>query len=120
MVDLSGVFGAALAAIYDDAILYEPAEDQDDGTGTITHGEPTPYGCDVQIEAATLTMRGAEDFVATDVRVLILTATVAVTPPIGAVLAVTSGRHAGERYRLLSRDVDPGSAAWDMRGRLLR
>jgi Fe2+ transport system protein FeoA len=120
MVDLSGVFGATLSFAYDDATLSQAATATDDGTGSISRGAPTSHPCKVQVEAATLAMRGSDDFADTDVRLLVLTATCAVNPVIGDELAITSGKHAGERYRIQSRDIDPGAGAWDMRGRLLR
>ena len=111
MVDLSGVFGAAFAGVYDDAVLHRPGKIQDTA-GTITRGQPSEHPCKAQVDAATQAMRGADGFVETDVRILVLASTVGVAASTDDEI-VTGGR----RWKIASVSQDPARTHWEMRGR---
>lgn len=112
MVNLAGVFGAAMASIYEDATLHRPGATTDDGTGTITTAPPSDHTCKAQIDTATEAMRRDEGYASTDVRILVPTATVDVEPTTDD--TITAG---GQEWRIMSVQSDPARGAWDMRGR---
>jgi hypothetical protein len=111
------MFGAALAGIYEDAVLYRRGAATDDGTGSISVGGDTPHPCKAQVDSATQGMRAAKDFVETDMRVLVLTNSCGARPAVEDTIDVISGRWAGTTWRIMSRGLDPAGAAWEMRGR---
>lgn len=106
---------AGLAAIgpYVDAVATWPGTPTYDAGGSIvTPGTPASYPCRVQIDAPTQQMREAEGFLQTDVRILVLAASLAVPLDTGA--RVTAG---GVTYALLSCQGDPAGVGFECAAR---
>jgi hypothetical protein len=119
MVNLAGIFGAALSPIYDAATLHRRGPAVYDVGGRITAPGPGEFDCRVQIEAATEAMRADKDFAETDMRLLLLTASCSSMPVVGDEVAVRQGHWAGTKWSVKSRGSDPANGAWEMRGRKL-
>lgn len=83
----------------------------DDGGSIIVPGGVAYRPCSVQIDVATTAMRGAEGFVDTDVRFIVLSATL--TGPLGtdAEVEVLAGPFAGT-WSVSSLERDPVAAGW--------
>jgi hypothetical protein len=89
---------------------------KDAGGSIISPGVPIRLGCKAQFDAATQAMRLAEGFLETDVRILVLAATLAGALDTAARIEVATGQYAGT-WTLLSCQRDPAGIGYECRGR---
>lgn len=112
-VGFSGTFGGPFI----DATATWPGTPIKDAGGSIVMpGTPVSLACKAQFDVATQAMRQAEGFISTDVRVLVLSATLAGTLDEAARIVVPSGPYGGT-WALLSVVRDPAGIGWECRGR---
>lgn len=116
-MSFAGLFGAALSGLYEDATLHRRSSPAYDAGGAITTGMPASFGCKAQISSASTAMRADKGFVSTDMRVLVLTSTLATRPSTDDEISIQTGPWAGTRWSIQSRGTDPANGAWEMRGR---
>lgn len=115
--DIAIGFSDIAGAPYVDAVATWPGTPVKDAGGSIvTPGTPVSLPCKAQFDAATLAMREAEGFLQTDVRILVLAATLEGELDTAAKLVVASGDHAGT-WTLLSCQRDPAGIGFECRGR---
>ena len=88
----------------------------DAGGSIVTPAVPVNLPCKAQFDAATQAMRLTEGFVETDVRILVLSASLARALDEKARIIVASGERAGT-WALLSVTRDPVGIGWEARGR---
>jgi hypothetical protein len=112
MVSFAGLFGAALAGVYEDATLHRRASPSYGGGGAITTSSPTTFACKAQIQAMSERMRAAEGYADSDQRIFILASSLAVMPTSDD--EITLG---GTRWGIASVDQDPARSYWEVRGR---
>jgi hypothetical protein len=112
MVSFAGLFGAALAGLYEDAVLHRRASPSYDDGGAITAGSPTTFACKAQAQAVTERMRAADGYADTDQRIFILASSLATEPTTEDELTLR-----GVRWGIASVDQDPARTYWDIRGR---
>lgn len=89
---------------------------KDAGGSIVSPGVPASLACRVQFDATTQAMRTDAGFLSTDVRILVLAATLAANLDDTAKIVVASGRYAGT-WTLLSCQSDPAGIGWECRGR---
>ncbi|WP_426163093.1 hypothetical protein [Sandarakinorhabdus sp. DWP1-3-1] len=110
---LAQIFGAAFGSIYLPATLHRRQAPTYDAGGSVVAGAGfADVSCRAQVEAAGYAMRSAEGFVDGDVRILILSATLA-----GAVTTDDEVTVSGKRWLIASVASDPAASYWDLRGR---
>jgi len=110
--DIGLAFSAAFGGPYHDArVIDQVAPVYDDGGSIITPGGVEYRPCSVHIDVATDAMRRAEGFVDTDVRFIVLAATL--TGPLGtdAEVEVLAGPFVGT-WSVSSLERDPVAAGW--------
>jgi hypothetical protein len=112
VVSFAGLFGAALAGLYENATLHRRASPSYGDGGAITGGTPQTFSCKAQPQAMTERMRMADGYADTDQRIFILASTLATTPTTDDELTL-----AGTRWGIASVDQDPARSYWDIRGR---
>ncbi len=116
--DIGLAFSQAFGGIFWPAQIITQGEIEYDDGGSIIPGtgEPTKRPCQAQVDAATLAMRQADGFVDTDVRFIVLAATLA--GPLGteARIEVLEGPFAGI-WSVSSLERDPVAAGWVGTGR---
>lgn len=94
-----------------------PGTPTKDAGGSITAaGTPVSKSCNAQFDAATQAMRQAEGFLETDVRILVLAASLDGALDEAARIVVASGTNAGT-WSLLSVTRDPAGVGYECRGR---
>lgn len=112
---LATAFAEKLGAPFHNAVLHYPGTPTYDAGGSIVSpGTPSQVSCRVQVDVVTEDMRLDADFLARDVRLLILGPTLLTTEP---ELAVSAGPFSGQRYSLRSASRDPAGIGWEARGR---
>ena len=89
---------------------------KDDGGSITSAGTPIRRDCRAQFDAATQAMRLAEGFLETDVRILVLAATLDGTLDTKAKIVVATGANAGT-WTLLSCQRDPAGIGYECRAR---
>jgi len=89
---------------------------KDPGGSVVWPGTPVRYPCRAQFDTATQAMRATEGFLETDVRVLVLAATLAVPLDSMAQIRVAEGQYAGV-WALLSCARDPVGIGYECRAR---
>lgn len=110
-------FAAQFGAPYGDAVaVWAGTPIYDDGGSIVTPGTPVEMNCKAQFDAPTQAMRGAEGFLETDARVLVLSASLAGTLDTEARIIVATGQNAGT-WALLSVVRDPAGIGYECRGR---
>lgn len=115
--NLATGFAEQFGAPFGDATATWQGEATRDAGGSITApGTPASYGCKAQFDAATQVMRQAEGFLETDVRVLVLAASIDRTLDKDARISVASGKNAGT-WALLSVTRDPAGIGYECRAR---
>lgn len=124
------MFDAAFAALatsfsnmaggpFVDAVATWPgAPALDSGGSIVTPGTPASYACKAQFDAPTQAMREAEGFLQTDMRVLVLAASINRPLDADAQISVADGPNAGT-WALFSCQRDPAGVGFECRGRLL-
>jgi hypothetical protein len=90
----------------------------DDGGSIVTSGTPVERPCRCQFDDATQAMRQTEGFLQTDVRILILSASIDTPINTEATIVVDTGPRAGS-WSLLSARLDPVGIGWECQGRLI-
>jgi hypothetical protein len=88
----------------------------DDGGSIVTPGTPASYACKAQFDAPTQAMRAAEDFLQTDVRILVLAASITRALDTAATVTVATGPNAGT-WSLLTCQRDPAGVGYECQGR---
>lgn len=115
--DIALGVSAAVGGGFHDALAKWPGTPVTDDGGSITMpGTPTQKTCSVQVDAATERMRLAAGFVDTDMRLLVLAATIEGEPDTSAMIEVLDGPHAGT-WMIASVDRDPCGVYFECRGR---
>jgi len=115
--DLATGFAEQFGAPFVDGVATWQGTATRDAGGSITApGTPASYTCKVQFDAATQAMRAAEGFLETDVRLIVLAASLARTLDSEAVVSVGSGQYAGT-WALLSCTRDPAGVGYECRAR---
>lgn len=111
---IEAIFGAALGGLYLDATLHRDGSDPIyDGEGSITgYAGGAEIPCKAQMDAATYAMRQADGYVDGDVRIIILSAGLAVE-----VTAEHQIEVAGKRWMIASAERDAARSHWVCRGR---
>lgn len=109
----SGISGAPFNAA---TVSWRGKPTLDSGGSIIAAGTPESYGCQVQFDVVTNAMRGADGFLETDVRMLVLAAGLARPVDTEAKIAVASGKWAGT-WQVLSAQTDPAGIGYDCGGR---
>lgn len=120
-MDFAGAFAAAASMVpevFIAATARWPGTPVQDAGGSITApGAPTNMPVVVQFDKCSTAMRSADDFLETDVAIIVLTADAPLTTE--AVIIVATGERAGT-WSLKSTTRDPASVGWECRGRLCR
>lgn len=107
----------AVAAPFVDAVAVWPGDPVTDNGGSIIEpGTPAEHDCKAQFDAPTQAMRAAEGFKQTDVRILVLSASIAVPLDTEARIVVASGPNAGT-WSLLSCQRDAAGIGFECAGR---
>lgn len=115
--DIATGFSGEHGAPFVDATAVWGGTPTKDAGGSITvAGAPVSKTCKAQFDAATQAMRDAEGFLETDVRVLVLSATLDAVLNTQAKILVATGDHAGT-WSLLSCTRDPAGIGFECRGR---
>lgn len=108
---------ATVGAPFLEAVASWPGTPTIDAGGSITApGTPASYACKAQFDAPTQQMREAEGFLQTDVRILVLAASLAVPLDTAARIIVATGPNAGT-WALLSCQRDPAGIGYECVGR---
>ena len=114
---IAGQISTAFDGPYHDSIARWPgAPVYDDGGSIVSPGTPIALTCQCQVDSATEAMRAEVGYVGTDVRLLVLTSTLAGALDTEATVEVLGGPGAG-RYSVQSVARDPLGVSWDCRGR---
>ncbi|MFK4871663.1 hypothetical protein [Novosphingobium sp. ZW T3_23] len=115
--DIGLAFSQVLGGPYHPARTIEQTDPvYDDGGSIITPGGVTHRACSVQIDVATQAMREAEGYVDTDVRFIVLAATLTGSLGTEARIEITEGPFAGI-WSVSSLERDPVAAGWVGTGR---
>ncbi len=108
---------ASFGGPYHDSIAHWPGVPViDDGGSIVAPGTPIALPCQAQVDTVTEAMRAEVGFTDRDVRLLVLTSTLAGELDTAATVEVEAGPGAG-RYALQSVVRDPLGVTWDCRGR---
>lgn len=113
-----GVAQAFGAGFHDALAKWPGTPTMDDGGSIATPGTPISLTCSVQVDAATEAMRADEGFQQTDMRLLVLAATLDGTLDTAATIQVLAGPHQGE-WSVASVERDPVGVYFECRGRRL-
>lgn len=115
--DLASSFSEQFGAPFIEATATWPGEATFDAGGSITvPGAPVSKACRAQFDAATQAMRQAEGFFETDVRILVLAASLEGALDSKARIIVADGANGGT-WALLSCQRDPAGIGYECRGR---
>jgi hypothetical protein len=102
---------------YYDAILHAQGQPvYDVGGSIVTPGTSTSRPCQAQVDMATQDMRQAEGYTEADMRIMILTDTLAGSPTLDETIEILAGPHKGE-WRIQSIMRDSMNIYWELRGR---
>lgn len=114
---LAAGFSDTFGGPFEDATAKWPGTATYDDGGSITSpGTPVTYDCKVQFDAVTQAMRADVGFLETDMRLLVLAASITVPLDTAAKVIVASGPNAGT-WELHSASLDPARVGWECRGR---
>jgi len=115
--DIGRAFSAAFGGPFHDARVIDQTEPvYDDGGSIIDPGGVVYRPCSVQIDVATTDMRQAEGFVQTDVRFIVLAATLDGVLGTDAEIEVLAGPFVGV-WSVSRLERDPVAAGWVGTGR---
>lgn len=111
--NIAGGFSSVAGAPFVDAVaVWQGVATFDDGGSLVTPGTPAEYSCKAQFDAPTQQMRAAEDFKETDVRVLVLSASL--SRELDTAAQITAN---GETWALLTCQRDAAGVGYECRGR---
>lgn len=111
---LAAAFSETFGGPYADAVATWPGSPTLDSGGSITAAaDKIEVDCKAQVDAPTAAMRGEADFVATDVRLLVLGLDGLDT---SATITIASGKHTGT-WALLTVTGDPVGVGYECRAR---
>lgn len=117
LAGIAAAFSAALGGPYHAAIASWPGVPvKDDGGSIITPGVPIAKPCQVQVDSTTEAMRQEAGFRDTDVRLLVLAATLDADLDTDATVQVTEGPHVGS-YSVQTCFRESFGIYWECRGR---
>ena len=105
---------------YDGEAVWPGTPTYDSGGSITTAADLVHADCQVQIDVATEAMRADAGFIATDMRLLVLAATLTGTLDTTARIEVSAGPYAGTAWTLHSAARDPAGIGWECRGRLVK
>jgi len=112
-------FAQQFGAPFGDAVATWPgAPVKDAGGSIVTPGTTVALPCKAQFDAPTQDMRLADGFLATDARILVLSASLSGTLDTDAKITVATGPNAGT-WALMSVTRDPAGIGYECRGRKL-
>ena len=115
--NLATGFAATFGSPFEDARAAWPGVPMRDSGGSIvTPGDPVELDCKAQFDAPTQAMRADAGFLQTDVRILVLAASLAGTLDTAARIVIASGANAGA-WELMSCTRDPAGIGYECRGR---
>ena len=111
--NLAAGFAEQFGAPFQDAVAtWQGAATKDAGGSITAPGVLFTYACKAQFDAATHSMRQAEGFLETDVRIIVLAATLAPVLDSKAQISVLGGQYAGT-WALLSVTRDPAGIGYE-------
>jgi hypothetical protein len=114
---LATAFSDQFGGPFEDAVAWWPGDATYDDGGSITSpGTPVSLDCKAQFDGVTQDMRSDPGFLQTDVRVIVLAASLAGTLDTLARINVASGPNAGS-WELQSAALDPARIGWECRAR---
>lgn len=114
---LATSFAEQFGAPFGDAVArWSGTPTKDAGGSIVTPGTPVELDCKAQFDAPTQAMRADAGFLETDVRILVLAASLDATLDQAAKIVVSSGINAGT-WALLSVTRDPAGIGYECRGR---
>lgn len=105
---------------YDGTAIWPGTPTYDSGGSITTPADPVTSDCQVQIDVATEAMRSDAGFIATDMRLLVLSSSLTGTLDTTARVAVSAGPYEGTTWTLHSATRDPAGIGWECRGRQVR
>lgn len=115
--DIALGVSAAMGGPYHPALARWPGVAvYDDGGSIVQPGVPVEKFCQVQVDAATESMRASEGYTDRDMRLLVLAATLDGDMDTSATVEVLEGPHAGP-WMVSGVDRDPAGVYWECRGR---
>ncbi|UAB76963.1 hypothetical protein INR77_08890 [Erythrobacter sp. SCSIO 43205] len=111
--NIATAFSDTNGAPFVDAVaVWQGSPTYDDGGSITSPGTASEYPCKAQLDAPTQQMRAAEGFLETDVRVLVLSSSLAVELDTAAQITAD-----GETYALLTCQRDAAGIGYECRGR---
>lgn len=105
------------APFHDGEAVWPGVPTYDDGGSIVTPADDTRAACQVQIDVASEAMRADAGFIATDMRLLVLAASLDGTLDTTARIEMSAGPYAGTTWTLHSATRDPAGIGWECRGR---
>jgi hypothetical protein len=109
---IAAVFGAAFGGLYLDATLHAgTGEPIYDAGGNVIGYEDGDTACKAQVDAATDAMRRADGYAEGDARIIVL------AQCIGTIDSDSEITVRGQRWRLLSAELDAAASHWICRAR---
>jgi hypothetical protein len=118
--DIANGFSQQFGAPFVDATARWTGSPVEATDGSIaTPAAPVEKTCRVQISAPTEAMRLDEGFRQTDMRLIVLAASIDGTMDTDATVIVSTGAHAGT-WSIESASLDTAAIGWTCRGRLVR
>lgn len=110
--DLPDVIAEALGDVFRPAILKVPGAQVSDGQGGWTAGPPDEHSCKALVDDYSDFRRSALGIPGKDRKIIILAASVAVSPAVGHTI-----RAEGRDWSIISLTRDPAAATWEVQGR---
>lgn len=110
--DLPDVIAEALDEVFRNATLKVPGAQVSDGQGGYISGPPVEYPCKALVDDYSDFRRSALGIPSNDRKIIILAASVAVSPAVGHAI-----RAVGRDWQIVSLSRDPAAATWECQGR---
>lgn len=110
--DLPDVIAEALDDVFRPATLKVPGTQVSDGQGGYIAGPPADHPCKALVDDYSDVRRSALGIPANDRKIIILAASMAVSPAVGHTI-----RAEGRDWSIISLTRDPAAATWEVQGR---
>lgn len=110
--DLPEEIAEALNDVFRDGVLKVPGAPTSDGQGGWVPGNPTSHPCKALVDDYSDFRRSASGIPAHDRKIIILAATLAVSPSVGHTIHVES-----RDWQIINLSRDPAAATWEAQGR---